>query len=141
MLVRDHFFQCLANRYGVLCKGHQPRQKMVTNSFGKRNFMQPMGRPKHALKVPCFFPIKFGGRWQRRGIIFPWFPMGSHQVPKGFLKFSMCSPTCSPQHLTFISYALAKLLSSFPPIVEELYTSKQNLPFGEPPQFLFFFFN
>jgi hypothetical protein len=21
----------------------------------KRNFMQAMGRPKHALKVPCFF--------------------------------------------------------------------------------------
>jgi hypothetical protein len=29
--------------------------KMVTKSFGKRNFMQPMGSPKHALKVPCFF--------------------------------------------------------------------------------------
>ncbi len=28
---------------------------MVMNSFGKRNFMQPMGRLKHALKVPCFF--------------------------------------------------------------------------------------
>jgi hypothetical protein len=28
---------------------------MVMNSFAKRNFMQPMGRPKHALKVPCFF--------------------------------------------------------------------------------------
>jgi hypothetical protein len=27
----------------------------VMNSFGKRNFMEPMGRPKHALKVPCFF--------------------------------------------------------------------------------------
>jgi len=31
---------------------------MVTKSFGKRkNFMQPVGRPKHALKVPCFFPF------------------------------------------------------------------------------------
>ncbi len=39
------------NRLGVLCKGYQPRPKMVTNFFGKRNFMQPMGRPKHALKV------------------------------------------------------------------------------------------
>jgi hypothetical protein len=35
---------------------------MVMNSLGKRNFMQPMGRPKHALKVPCFLPFKvFGG--------------------------------------------------------------------------------
>jgi hypothetical protein len=24
------------------------------------------------------------------------FPMGSHQVPNTFPKFSMCSPTCSP---------------------------------------------
>jgi hypothetical protein len=30
---------------------------MVTNSFGKRNFMQPMGRPNNALKVPCFFSL------------------------------------------------------------------------------------
>jgi len=28
---------------------------MVTNSFGKRYFMQPMGMLKHVLKVPCFF--------------------------------------------------------------------------------------
>jgi len=40
---------------------------MVTNSFGKRNFMQPMGRPKDALKVPCFFPLKvFFGKGGRR---------------------------------------------------------------------------
>jgi hypothetical protein len=31
---------------------------MVTNSFGKRNFMQPMGRPKHAL---LFCLLSFGG--------------------------------------------------------------------------------
>ncbi len=35
--------------------------------FGERNFMQPMGRPKHAHKVPCFFPFKFGAG---RGRIF-----------------------------------------------------------------------
>ncbi len=35
---------------------------MVTNSFGKRNAMQPMGRPKHALKAPCFlFFFSFEG--------------------------------------------------------------------------------
>jgi len=34
--------------------GISPGQKMVSNPFGKRNFIQPMGRPKHAVKVPCF---------------------------------------------------------------------------------------
>jgi hypothetical protein len=35
---------------------------MVMNSFEKRNFMEPMGRPKHAFKVPCFFfRFKFWG--------------------------------------------------------------------------------
>ncbi len=50
-------------RQGVLCKGCYPRPKMVTKSFGKRNFMQPMGRPKHALKVPCFFSFYVLGFW------------------------------------------------------------------------------
>ncbi len=86
--------------------GYQPQPKMVTNSLGKRNFMQPMGRPKHALKVHSFLP---------------WFPMCSHYVPFKFAmgfcqvlnmfpKFSMCSPTCSPQHGTFIPYALANVV-------------------------------
>jgi len=29
--------------------------KMVINFFGRRNFIQPMGRPKHTLNVPCIF--------------------------------------------------------------------------------------
>jgi hypothetical protein len=40
---------------------------MATKSFGKRNFMQPTARPKHALKVPCFFSFYVwgggGGGW------------------------------------------------------------------------------
>jgi hypothetical protein len=35
--------------------------KMVMKSFGKKNFMQPMGRPKHALKAPFFFSFMFWG--------------------------------------------------------------------------------
>jgi len=35
---------------------------VVTKSFGKRNFIQPMGRPKHALKVPFFFSFYVFGR-------------------------------------------------------------------------------
>jgi hypothetical protein len=30
----------------------------MVNSFAKINFMQPMERPKHAVKVPHFFPFK-----------------------------------------------------------------------------------
>jgi len=37
------------------------------------------------------------------------FSMGSHHIPNTFPKFSMSSPTCSPQHLTFIPYSLAKM--------------------------------
>jgi hypothetical protein len=71
------------------------------NSFGKRNFMQPTGRPKHALKVPCFFfHFKFGwGKEREKGFffIFPWLPMCAHY---GFTsssqyvspKFPICSP-------------------------------------------------
>jgi hypothetical protein len=36
--------------------------KMAINFFGRRNFMQPMGRPKHTLNVPCiFFFLSLGG--------------------------------------------------------------------------------
>jgi len=65
---------------------------MVTDSFGKRNFMQqPMGRPKHAIKVShlAFFPLKFGGGEDCffNFLGFPMyvpnkFPMGSQYVPQ-----------------------------------------------------------
>jgi len=69
---------------------------MVTESFGKRNFMQPMGRPKRALKVHCFFSfyVLEGGEGKRDFFViflsFPMcsqyvpfkFPMGSHDVPQ-----------------------------------------------------------
>jgi hypothetical protein len=61
---------------------------MVTKSFGKRNFMQPMGRPKHALKVPCFFSFYvleggkiFFGHFSRLPNVFT---VCSLQVPNGF---------------------------------------------------------
>jgi hypothetical protein len=50
-----------------------PDQKLMMNSFAKRNFMQPMGRRKHV--CVAFF------------VIFLFFPMCSHYVP---LKFPMC---------------------------------------------------
>ncbi len=44
----------------VFLQGALAWVKNSLNSIGKRNFMQPMGRPKHALEVGCFFPLKFG---------------------------------------------------------------------------------
>ncbi len=63
---------------------------MVTNSFGKRNAMQPMGSPEHALKVPCFFPLRGGEK--DFFFIFPSFPMCSHYVPSRFLMGSQFVP-------------------------------------------------
>jgi hypothetical protein len=83
--------------------------KMVTKFFGKRHFMQAMGKAKHALKVPCFFPFMFwggrGGGGGAREIFFHFsrlpnvFALCSFQVPNGFPIFS---PTFSPYLLTFI---------------------------------------
>jgi hypothetical protein len=75
--------------------------------------MQPMGRPKHALKVPCFFPFMFwvgwlvGGGGGGRGFFFFFhfsqlpnvFALCSFQVPNGFPIFS---PTFFRYLLTFI---------------------------------------
>jgi hypothetical protein len=64
---------------------------MVTNSFGNRNFMQPMGRPKHALAL---FLLSFfgGGRGEEDFFHFPLvlnvFPLCSLQI---HIRFSMCS--------------------------------------------------
>ncbi len=108
------------NGQGVLCKGYQPRPKMV-NSFGKLNFMQPMERPKHAVKVPCFFPFKV---WGGGGIffVFPQFPMCSQYVPFKLqwvpIRFSKCSSSsqCVPQHVlhsnSLLSHIMWQMLSS-----------------------------
>ncbi len=95
---------------GVLCKGYyyQPRPKMVTNSFGKTNFMSPMGRPKHAhSRCLALFSFQI---WWGKGFFFFFhfslvpnvFALCSFQILNMFPKFPIYSPTCSPQHLTFI---------------------------------------
>ncbi len=116
---------------------------MVTNSFGKRNAMQSMGKPKHALKAPCFlffFSFEGGGAGGRGKkdffFIFCWFPMRSLQVPN---RFSICSPRsqCVPQHVlhstSLLSHMFWQMLSSFHLYRcakgDEIYTSKQNLLF------------
>ncbi len=81
--------------------------KMVMKSFGKRNFMQPMGRPKHALQAPCFFSfyVLGCGVGERCFFIFLDFPMCSHYVP---FKFPMGSQYF-PQHFFHTSSLLYAL--------------------------------
>ncbi len=43
---------------------------MVMLSLGNRNFMQPMARPKHAVKVPCFFSFQVWGEGERGNFFF-----------------------------------------------------------------------
>jgi hypothetical protein len=102
--------------------------------------MQPMGRPKHALKVPCFFPFYvLGGRgWGR---FFSYFSASQCictmflQVPNGF---PICSPIsqCFPQHVlhttSLLSHVPWKMLSFHLYRCakgEEVYTSKYSLLF------------
>ncbi len=61
---------------------------MVTDSFGNRNFMQPVGRLSMHSKCLDFF---LGGGGEEGGF-FPLFSTCSHHVPNMFPMFSMCSP-------------------------------------------------
>jgi hypothetical protein len=81
---------------------------MVTNSFGNRNFMQPMEGSACTQRALIFFLLGFGF-WGGRGggdgffsfflcsqhVPFK-FPMGSHQVLNMFPRFPMCSPRVFP---------------------------------------------
>jgi len=70
---------------------------MVTNSFGNRNFMQPMGRLSMHSKCLDFFAFKFGQGWGGRYFfIFPSFPICSLQVPNGFPSGSQYVPYVFP---------------------------------------------
>ncbi len=68
---------------------------MVMNSFGNRNFMQPMGRLSMHSKCLDFFVLKLFGAGAGWGRIFinsfvpDMFPSSSQRVP---IKFLMCSP-------------------------------------------------
>jgi hypothetical protein len=119
--------------------------KMVTKSFGNRNFMQPMGRPKHALKVPCFFSFYVLGQGEGGGgkIYFHFsrlpnkFALCSFQVPNGFPIFSL---TFSPYLFTFIPYALENGVLLSPIYVGQRGGTVQNRAFcfGEYPLFILF---
>jgi hypothetical protein len=92
---------------------------MVTKSFGKRNFMQPMGRPKHALKVPCFFFfLSCFGVGGGGGIFF----FNFSQIPNVFALCSLQVPTMFPNFAMFSSF-------SIPPHFYPTYLGKWRPPF------------
>jgi hypothetical protein len=68
---------------------------MVTNRFGNRTFMQPMGRLSMHSKCLDFFPFKFWVGVGERGEDL------SHQVPnvfpKGVLNSTSLNPICFAQ--------------------------------------------
>ncbi len=74
---------------------------MVTNSLGKGNFMQPMGR--HSMHSNCvdFFSLKFWVGGGRIFFNFLVFPICSLEVPNGFPIFC---PKSSPSHLYIYIY-------------------------------------
>jgi len=114
--------------------------KMVMKSFGKRNFMQPMGRPKHAFKAPCFFSFYVLG-WGKIFIHFFRLPnvftLCSFQVLNGFPIFP---PTFFPYLLTFICFG--KWCPPFTyiggPKGKTCIVQNKAFCFGESPLFLFF---
>ncbi len=76
---------------------------MVTKSFGKRHFVQPMGRPKHALKVPSFFSFYVLG-WRGEESFFSFF-LASQCVCTMFLSSSQYFP----QHFFHTSSLLSHI--------------------------------
>jgi len=120
--------------------------KMVMKSFEKRNFMQPMGRPKHALNAPCFFSFYVLGCWGGGGgrkDFFSFFPT-SQCVHTMFLSSSRWVPNIFPNifSIPFHFYMPWKMVSSF-----HLYrwakgrnctVQNRAFCFGESPLFLFF---
>ncbi len=116
----NHFFHATQNPFQdnqeqnlqFIMVWYQSRPKMVTNSFGNRNFMPPMGRLSMHSKCLGFFSFKFwvGGVWCEDFFHFSFVPnmfpfkflicsFGSRFVPQG----------CSQQHLVLILYVLPKV--------------------------------
>ncbi len=107
-LLRHKLFQ------GVLAQARKWWQVLLG-----REILQPMGRPEQALKVTCFFSFQVWGEKDffhfslGSQYVLAMFPLSSQwELASMFPEFLMYSPTCSPQHLTFIPYALP-MLSSF----------------------------
>jgi hypothetical protein len=83
---------------------------MVTNSFGNRNFMQPMEGAACTQTALFFFLLSFecvlgGGGGEDFFIIFPLFPTCSLQVTNGFLIYYLGSQ-CFPRDKHGLGYHL-----------------------------------
>jgi len=119
---------------------------MVTKSFGKRNFMQPMGRPKYALKVHCFFSFYvLGGGGGGGRDFFSFFP-ASQCVCTMFLSSSQWVPNIFPNIFSipphFYSICIGKWCPPFTyiggPKGRNCTVQNRAFCFGESPLFLFF---
>jgi hypothetical protein len=70
------------------------------NSFGNKNFMQPMGRLSMHSKCLAFYFFNFGFGGRGGFFLFSFvpnmFPSSSQWVPNMFPRFPMCSPRVFP---------------------------------------------
>jgi len=109
---------------------------MVMNSFGNRNFMQPMGRLNmHSKCLVFFLKVFFGGGGGRIFFLFTFVPnmflSSSHQVPNVFPLAPRFNPICfaqSPPLLTYIGGQKG----------EALHLSRESLFLGSLHSFNFF---
>jgi hypothetical protein len=103
---------------------------MVTMSFGKKKFMQPTRRPKHALKVPCFFSFSVLGVRGGGGIFFSHFPASQcvHTMFPSSSQYVLQFRKVFPHTTSLLSPMPWKMVSSFHLYRwakgEERYTSK-----------------
>ncbi len=115
--------------------GYQPKPKMVTNSFGNRNFMEAMGRLSMHSKCLGLFSLSFGlGRvgevFFHFSFVLNMFSSSSKWVP---IRFPMCSPRVFPIAPCFnpICFAQSSPLLTYvggPKV--EAFIFPQNLLFG-----------
>ncbi len=85
-----------------------PRPKMVTNSFGNRNFICSQWEGSTCThEGRCFFLLGVG--WVRFFLFFSLFPMCFQHVLSMFPKIPSCSLRRSQQHFKFIPYSLPRV--------------------------------
>jgi hypothetical protein len=132
---------------GCSLQGALAHAKNGDKVFGKRHFMQPMGRPKHALKVPSFFSFYVLGWKGGRGgwDFFSFFP-ASQCVRTIFLSSFQWVPNIFPNIFSisphFYPICLGKWCPPFTyiggPKGRNCTVQNRAFCFGESPLFCFF---